>query len=83
LPDFEQQSQDLAALELLKESGAYDLILEGEIEGAIRKASKIWASLPGSTAQQNPKAMQYALDRFREAQVLYATTSRIDPPPLP
>lgn len=83
LPDFEQESQDLAAVELLKESGAYDLILDRDIEGAIRKASKIWASLPGSTAQQNPKAMQYALDRFRQAQVLYATTSRIEPPPLP
>lgn len=83
LPDFDQESQDKAALELLRETGVYDLILDRDIEGAIRKASKIWASLPGNSYQQNPKAMQYALDRFREAQVLYATTSRIEPPPLP
>jgi muramidase (phage lysozyme) len=40
------------------------LIYAGEIEGAIHKASKIWASLPGSIAQQNSKALSYALNRF-------------------
>ena len=83
LPDFDVDSQDKAAFELLKESGAYDAIKDRDIEGAIRKSSKIWASLPGNSYQQNPKAMAYALDRFREGQVLYATTSRVEPPPLP
>jgi len=71
LDDFSEQNQDKAALELLKETGIVDLIQAGEIEAAIRKASNIWASLPGSTAQQNPKAMGYALDRFAEGQRLY------------
>ena len=64
LPDFSPLSQDLAAVGLLDEIGAVDLIYAGDIEGAIHKASKIWASLPGSTAQQNPKALAYALNRF-------------------
>jgi lysozyme len=64
LPDFSPLSQDQAAVALLDESGALDLIYAGDIEGAIHKASKIWASLPGSTAQQNPKALAYALNRF-------------------
>jgi lysozyme len=64
LPDFSPLSQDRAAVELLDEIGATDLIFAGDIEGAIYKASRIWASLPGSTAQQNPKALTYALNRF-------------------
>jgi lysozyme len=64
LSDFSPLSQDRAAVELLDEIGATDLIFAGDIEGAIQKASRIWASLPGSTAQQNPKALAYALNRF-------------------
>jgi len=64
LPDFSPASQDLAAIGLLDEIGASSLILDGNIEAAIYKASRIWASLPGSTAQQNPKALSYALNRF-------------------
>jgi lysozyme len=66
LPDFSPLSQDRAAVGLLDEIGALDLIYAGDIEGAIHKASRIWASLPGSTAQQNPKALAYALNRFDE-----------------
>jgi lysozyme len=66
LPDFSPLSQDQAAVALLDESGALDLIYAGDIEGAIKKASRIWASLPGSTAQQNPKALAYAMNRFDE-----------------
>ena len=66
LPDFSPLSQDRAAVGLLEEIGAVDLIYAGDIEGAIKKASRIWASLPGSTAQQNPKALAYAMNRFDE-----------------
>jgi lysozyme len=66
LPDFSPLSQDRAAVGLLDEIGALDLIYAGDIEGAIKKASRIWASLPGSTAQQNPKALAYAMNRFDE-----------------
>ena len=82
LDDFGFASQDRAALELLDESGVLSLIEEGEIESAIRKASKIWASLPGNAYQQNPKALRFALDRFAEGQRLYAQASN-ELPPLP
>ncbi len=66
LPDFSPQSQDWAAIRLLNEIGALRLITAGDIPGAIAKASGTWASLPGSTAQQNPKRLSYALDRYNE-----------------
>lgn len=66
LPDFSPESQDLAAVQLLDDIGALSLIRAGEIDAALKKASKVWASLPYSTAQQNPKTLQYALDRFAE-----------------
>ena len=66
LPDFSPLSQDQAAVALLDEVGALDLIYAGDIEGAIKKASRIWASLPGSAAQLNPKALAYAMNRFDE-----------------
>ena len=66
LPDFSPASQDLAAVQLLDDIGALKLVQSGDIEGALAKASKVWSSLPGSTAQQNPKTLQYALDRFAE-----------------
>ena len=70
LPDFSRDSQDQAAIRLLDQVGALALISEGDIKGAIKKASKLWASLPGSTAQQNPKKLQFALDRFEEGLTL-------------
>ena len=66
LPDFSPASQDLAAVQLLDDIGALKLVQSGDIEGALAKASKVWASLPGSRAQQNPRTLQYALDRFAE-----------------
>ena len=66
LTDFSPASQDLAAVQLLDDIGALKLVQSGDIEGALARASKVWASLPGSTAQQNPKTLQYALDRFAE-----------------
>lgn len=66
LPDFSRESQDRAAIYLLEESGAMERIGLGDIEGAIAKAAPVWASLPGSTAQQNPKKLAYALERYSE-----------------
>ena len=69
LPDFSPSSQDEAARRLLDQVGALELIRAGDITGGINRASKLWASLPGSMAKQNPRAIQYALDRFAEGLV--------------
>jgi len=66
LPDFSPASQDAAAVRLLNQIGALTLIEVGDIEGAVAKASKTWASLPGSLAQQNPRQMAFIIDRFNE-----------------
>lgn len=59
LKDFSPASQDLFAIELLKECGAYDLIMQGNIEAAIYAASPTWASLPkqdGGSVYKDQKA---------------------------
>lgn len=66
LPDFSPASQDAAAVRLLNQIGALTLIEIGDIEGAVAKASKTWASLPGSLAQQNPRQLAFIIDRFNE-----------------
>ncbi len=55
LPDFSPANQDKGAIALLKYSGAYDLILTGDIEGAVCKAGPIWASLPCNSYNQPQK----------------------------
>lgn len=64
LGDFEPGSQDEAARRLLIECGALPLVDTGDIRGAIAKASKLWASLPGSSAKQRPKTVSQALGYF-------------------
>jgi lysozyme len=71
LNDFSPASQDEAARRLLEECGALPLIEMGDIAGAVAKASKLWASLPGSTAQQNPRKLAYVADRFAEGLEIY------------
>ena len=67
LPDFSKESQDEAAIRLLGQIGALPLIDAGDFEGAIVRASKRWASLPGSTAKQGGHSLDYALARITES----------------
>lgn len=72
LKDFSPQSQDLFAVELLKECGAYELIERGEIEKAIIAAAPTWASFPKEDglsfySRQPAKPMAALLQRYREA----------------
>jgi lysozyme len=48
LPDFSPASQDRAAVELLRQCGALARIEAGDLAGAIAKARRTWASLPGA-----------------------------------
>jgi muramidase (phage lysozyme) len=49
---FGPQVQDDMAIQLMKEQGALDLVMGGQITAALEKCNVIWASLPGSTSQQ-------------------------------
>jgi muramidase (phage lysozyme) len=48
LPDFGPVSQDLYAIQQLRERKALPLIEAGNVTAAIAKVSNIWASLPGA-----------------------------------
>ena len=67
LPDFSPASQDAAALELLREIGALRYVDAGQFQAAIQVASKRWASLPGSTAQQGGKSTNFLMARLDDA----------------
>jgi muramidase (phage lysozyme) len=64
LPDFSPASQDSAAIELLRQIGAINALQNNNIDLALRKASNQWASLPYSTAGQNPKSLTAAIETY-------------------
>jgi len=64
LPDFSPLSQDLVALQQIKERGGRGLILSGDIAGAIHACSNIWASFPGNTYNQGGKTLDYLLQKY-------------------
>ena len=49
LPDFSPASQDLAAVDLLRQRGATDRLLAGDLDGAIIAGSHEWMGLPSSS----------------------------------
>lgn len=64
LKDFGPQSQDIAAVELLKQSGALGDIVAGNFGQAIQKTGKVWASLPSSTYNQGKRSWQWAAEKL-------------------
>lgn len=64
ITDFSPASQDALALAILKDTGAYDALIAGDVSTAFALASKRWASLPGSMARQNPQSMTTAQNIF-------------------
>ncbi|HDS0948124.1 TPA: glycoside hydrolase family 104 protein [Stenotrophomonas maltophilia] len=63
LPDFGPVSQDRAAVALLRQCGAYELVRVGRFEAAVSAARRIWASLPGAGYGQK----EHALDTLKAA----------------
>lgn len=61
MADFTPESQDLAAIKLIKNAKAYDDVIAGRWESAIEKTNKIWASLPGSPYGQPTHKLADAL----------------------
>jgi muramidase (phage lysozyme) len=52
LPDFSPDSQDLVAIQQIRERQALPMIEAGNIAGAISACCSIWASLPGNNYGQ-------------------------------
>lgn len=59
LPDFGPISQDLYAINQLKERGALSLILHGDLPGAIARCSNIWASFSGAKYGQHTNTIDF------------------------
>lgn len=57
LPDFSPLSQDLIALQQIRERRALNLIQAGHFEEAVVAVSNIWASLPGAGYGQHENTM--------------------------
>lgn len=61
---FIPEAQDLAAIKLLMECGAYRLIQQGRIADAVVKAAPIWASLPGAGYGQREHKLVQLLEIY-------------------
>lgn len=67
LPDFGKVSQDRIALQLFRETGAYELFRAGKFEQAIHAASSRWASFPGAGYDQHENAIEPLLAAYKRA----------------
>lgn len=65
LPDFGPHSQDLVAIQLIKECKALPDILEGNIETAFTKCRSRWASFPGAGYGQHENQMQDLVNAYK------------------
>lgn len=65
LPDFGPLSQDLYAIQQIKERRALDDIQAGRFDEAVSKVRNIWASLPGAGYGQH----EQKIERLRDAYV--------------
>jgi muramidase (phage lysozyme) len=63
-PDFSPPCQDEGAVALIVGRKAIDDVIYGDINEAIRKCAKEWASLPGSQYEQPTVALARALDIY-------------------
>jgi muramidase (phage lysozyme) len=67
LPDFGPQSQDAVAIQQIRERKALPMIEAGDVQGAIKACSNIWASFPGNTyAQAGGHSMEALLEKHQE-----------------
>lgn len=57
LRDFSPASQDAIAVRLVSERGALPDIERGDLDTAMKKVAKIWASLPGAGYGQHENAV--------------------------
>ncbi len=66
LSSFSKENQDKAAVYLIKQRGAYDDVIQGRIELALKKLSKEWASLPFSTVGQPTVNLKKVLSDYKK-----------------
>ncbi|MBE9097258.1 glycoside hydrolase family protein [Tychonema sp. LEGE 07203] len=71
LKDFSPESQDLGAVELIKQRGAFSDIENGNLQAAIEKCSWEWASLPPGRYGQPQRSMAELLQVYQDSLTKY------------
>jgi muramidase (phage lysozyme) len=64
LPDFSPASQDIVALQQIRERHAIVMIEAGNIAGAISACSNIWASFPGNDYGQGGHKVEALIAQY-------------------
>lgn len=72
LPDFSPESQDKAAIFLIRRRGALADVRAGRFEDAVAKVAKEWASMPGSPYGQPVKTLAQVRAVYEGAGGAYA-----------
>lgn len=67
LPDFSPLSQDLIAIQQIRERKAIPLIVGGQITAAIYACSNLWASLPGNSYGQRQNQLSMLIAAYKNA----------------
>lgn len=67
LDDFGPYSQDLVAIQLIREQRAIGDVKAGRVVPAIEKCRNIWASLPGAGYGQHEHKLEALLAEYRRA----------------
>jgi muramidase (phage lysozyme) len=75
LPDYSPVSQDAVAVQQISEREGLALIEAGDIEGAIKACSNIWASFPGNDYGQGGKSLATLVEKYNELLSNYSTPS--------
>lgn len=74
--DFGPQSQDMAAVALIKGRKALDDVIAGRFDAAVQKCNKEWASLPGSPYGQPTTTLQKARQLYTDAGGIFAASTQ-------
>lgn len=72
------QNQDVGAIELIREKGALDAVLKGDLATALHKTRNVWASAPTSELGQPRRSVQFAVDSYNRR----LTEHGVKAPPL-
>lgn len=67
LKDFSPRSQDLAAVELIRQRGGLVHIIEGRFDLAVQACRKEWASLPGAGYGQFEQSLATLRKKYTDA----------------
>jgi muramidase (phage lysozyme) len=68
LPDFSPLSQDLVAIQQIRERGAISHIAKGDIQTGVMLCRNTWASLPGNNYGQGGKTLADLMQHYATLQ---------------